>query len=202
MGVLFVAMAWIWTGMVAFSVIFGLISGNIDAVGAAALDGSSAATRLCLDILGMTCLWSGVMEIMSRSGIAAKLSNLFQPILSKLFRGTVRGSAAMESISANVTANLLGLGNAATPLGIKAARELSKSSLGGAATDDLCMLVILNTASIQLIPATVAAVRASNGSASPFEILPAVWITSIASVTMGILSASILRRRARRGETA
>jgi spore maturation protein A len=201
-GVFIMAMAWIWTGMVALSVIFGVLSGNSDAVGSAALQGCAAAVRLCFDILGLTCLWCGVMEIMQRSGIASKLSALFRPILAKLFPNTVRDSAAMESISANVTANLLGLGNAATPLGIRAAEELSKRSRDGEATDDLCMLVILNTASIQLIPATIAAVRASAGSKTPFDILPAVWITSAASVTMGVLAAAVFRHRKSRRRTA
>jgi spore maturation protein A len=116
-----------------------------------------------------------------------------------LFPGVRHNKEAMEAVSANVSANLLGLGNAATPLGIKAATEMSKQSRGGVATDDLCMLVVINTASIQLIPATVGALRAAAGAARPFDILPAVWLSSLASVTVGILAAKLLRRVWRTG---
>jgi spore maturation protein A len=180
--------------MVVFSVVFSLLSGNIDAVGKAALDGSGAAVKLCIGICGVTCLWTGIMEIMRRSGLANGLKALFLPVLKRLFPGSSTNRDAMEAVSANVSANLLGLGNAATPLGIKAASEMSKSARGGTATDDLCMLVVINTASIQLIPATVAALRASAGSVRPFDILPAVWISSLSSVAAGILAANLLKR--------
>lgn len=188
------ALAWIWTIMVAFSVVFGLLSGNIDAVGKAALDGAGAAVNLCLGICGATCLWTGIMEIMRRSGLAAGLKTLFLPALKRLFPDSSVNRDIMESVSANFSANLLGLGNAATPLGIKAASEMSKRSRNGVATDDLCMLVIINTASIQLIPATVAALRAAAGSRSPFDILPAVWIASLSSVAVGVIMAKLLKR--------
>jgi spore maturation protein A len=188
------ALAWIWTIMIVFSVVFGLISGNIDAVGKAALDGAGSAVKLCIGICGVTCLWTGVMEIMRRSGLAGALKSLFLPLLGRLFPESQKNKDAMEAVSANVSANLLGLGNAATPLGIKAAAEMAKNSKNGIATDDLCMLVVLNTASIQLIPATVAAVRAAAGAAKPFDILPAVWISSVASVAVGIIAAKLLKR--------
>jgi spore maturation protein A len=188
------ALAWIWTIMVVFSVVYGLLSGNIDAVGRAALEGSGAAVKLCVGICGVTCLWTGIMEIMRRSGLANGLKAFFLPVLRLLFPNSSKNRAAMEAVSANVSANLLGLGNAATPLGIKAASEMSRNAPGGVATDDLCMLVVINTASIQLIPATVAALRAAAGSSKPFEILPAVWISSLASVTAGIGMAKLLKR--------
>jgi spore maturation protein A len=188
------AMAWIWTIMIVFSVIYGIFSGNIDAVGAAALNGAGAAVQLCIGICGVTCLWTGIMEIMRRAGISSRLKSLFQPILCLIFPGSRKNEEAMEAVSANVSANLLGLGNAATPLGIRAAAAMAKAARGGTASDDLCMLVVLNTASIQLIPATVAAVRASAGALSPFDILPAVWISSLASVTVGITVAKVLKR--------
>ena len=193
------AMAWIWTGMVAFSIIYGMISGNIGAVGTAALEGADAAVRLCIGICGVTCLWSGVMEVMRRAGLAAKLARLFRPVLARLFPQARKNEDAMEALSANVSANMLGLGNAATPLGIRAAAEIAKMSRGGTASDDLCMLVVLNSASIQLIPATVAAVRAGTGAKAPFDILPAVWITSIITVTAGILFARLFSRFGKRG---
>ena len=188
------ALAWIWTGMVVVSVIFGLLNGQVEQVGKAALEGAGAAVNLCIGICGITCLWTGVMEVMRRSGIAGGLKTLFTPVLSVLFPGARQNRAAMEAVSANVSANLLGLGNAATPMGIKAAAEMSKQAHGGVATDDLCMLVVINTASIQLIPATVAAIRSAAGAARPFDILPAVWLSSLASVLVGILAAKLFKR--------
>ena len=194
------AMAWIWTGLILFSVIFGIISGNISAVGTAALEGAGAAVQLCIAICGVTMLWAGIMEIMRRAGIAAKLSRLFRPVLMRLFPETRKSDAGMEALSANVSANLLGLGNAATPLGIRAAGEMVKLSGNSSASNDLCMLVVLNTASIQLIPATVAAVRAAAGSGTPFDILPAVWLTSLVSVITGITAAKFMSRFTKRGD--
>lgn len=188
------AMTWIWTGMIVVSIVFGLLTGRINAVSSAALEGAGAAVSLCIGICGITCLWTGIMEVMRRSGISTALKNLFLPLLSHLFPSSKRNRVIMESISANISANLLGLGNAATPLGIKAAVEMAAASRGGTATDDMCTLVVMNTASIQLIPATVAAVRAAAGSPAPFDILPAVWISSLSSVTVGIIMAKLLKR--------
>ncbi len=188
------ALTWIWTVMIVVSVIFGLITGRIDAVSSAALEGAGAAVTLCIGICGITCLWTGVMEVMRRSGISNALKNLFLPFLSRLFPGSKNNKSIMEAVAANVSANLLGLGNAATPLGIKAATEMAAASRGSTATDDMCTLVVINTASIQLIPATVAAVRAAAGASNPFDILPAVWVTSLASVTVGVIVAKLLKR--------
>lgn len=181
----------IWTGMVALSVLCGLATGRGPEVAAAAVEGTSAAVELCLSIAGMLCLWTGVMEIMRRSGLADRLSHLLAPVLGRLFSQVAKDRDVMDSISANVSANLLGLGNAATPLGIEAARKMSRKS-PGVASDALCMLVVCNTASIQLIPTTVATVRAAAGSASPFDILPAVWLASTLSVGVGILACKVL----------
>ena len=123
-----------------------------------------------------------------------RLSRLLGPVLRRLFPQVAGDRAVMDSISANVSANLLGLGNAATPLGLEAARGMARKS-PGVASDSLCMLVVCNTASIQLLPTTVASVRAAFGSAAPFDILPAVWISSLASVTVGLLTARLLSRR-------
>lgn len=188
------ALAWIWTAMIVVSVIFGLGTGRIDAVGKAALDGSGSAVALCIGLAGITCMWTGVMEIMRRSGLSEGLQKLFLPFLKKLFPQTSHNRLAMEAVSANVSANLLGLGNAATPFGIRAAVEMSKAAASGTATDDLCTLVVINTASIQLIPATVGAIRAAAGSAAPFDILPAVWLSSAVSVLAGIFMVKLLKK--------
>ena len=184
-------MAWIWTGMVFLSILFGLINGRVNQVANAAMEGAHAAVTLCIALVGVICLWSGIMEVIRRGGLASALARLLRPALIRLFPESRDNKDALEALSANVSANLLGLGNAATPLGIRAAAAMQR---GRTATNDLCMLVVLNTASIQLIPATVAGVRAAAGSASPFDILPAVWITSIVSVAVGIAMAKFLSK--------
>ena len=180
----------VWTGMVAVSVLCGLATGRGAEVAAAAIEGAGAAVELCLSIAGMMCLWSGVMEVMRRSGMAEGLTRLLRPVLRRLFPGCAGDRETMDSVAANVSANLLGLGDAATPLGLQAARRMGRNC-GGRASDELCMLVVCNTASIQLIPTTVATVRAAAGCSTPFDILPAVWLASALSVGVGILACKI-----------
>jgi len=183
--------------MVLLSLIFGAATGRMDAVANAALEGANSAVTLCLSMAGVLCLWSGVMEIMKQSGLSDLLAGAFRPLLRRLMPEASRDSETMAAVSANLSANLLGLGNAATPLGIQAARRMAIGQ-NGTASDDLCLLVVLNTASIQLIPATVAGVRSAAGCSTPFDILPAVWLSSILSVTAGLTAAKLLARLGRR----
>jgi len=187
------AMAWVWTGMVVFSLIFGISNNTFTAVSAAALEGASSAVELCLSMAGVLCLWSGVMAVMEQCGLSCALSRLFRPVLKRLMPNACRDQETLSALSANLSANLLGLGNAATPLGIQAARRMARGA-EGTATDELCLLVVLNTASIQLLPTTVAGIRAALGSAAPFDILPAVWLSSVLSVLAGLLTARLLSR--------
>ena len=187
------AMTAIWTGMVVLSLLCGLATGRGSAVAAAAMEGAAAGVELCLSMAGPLCLWMGVVEVMRRSGLSEGLSRLLRPVLRRLYPSFAGDRGVMDALSANVSANLLGLGNAATPLGLEAARRMSRRS-PGVASDELCMLVVCNTASIQLLPTTVAAVRAGAGCARPFDILPAVWLASVLSVTAGILTAKLFSR--------
>lgn len=186
-------MAIIWTGMVLLSVIFGAARGTIDAVGAAAMEGAAAAVELCLSMAGVMCLWSGVMSLMKACGVTDVLNKLFRPLLGRLMPCASRDEQTLDALSGNLSCNLLGLGNAATPLGIRAAQRMARGC-EGVAGDELCMLVVLNTASIQLLPTTVAGVRAALGCADPFDILPAVWLTSILSVSAGIAAVKLFSR--------
>ena len=191
------AMAWVWTVLAGTSVVFGVINGSMGEVNRAAMDGCAAAVELAIGMAGAVCLWSGVMELMSRCGLAGRLAGLFRPLLKRLLPRASRDSETLSAVSANLSANLLGLGNAATPLGIRAARRMARGC-GGVADDELCRLVVLNTASIQLLPTTVAGLRAACGCAAPFDILPAVWVTSALSVAAGLLTVRLLgsiRRR-------
>ena len=187
------AMAWIWTGMVVLSVGYGIYAGTIDAVGAAAMEGAAAAVELCLSMAGIMCLRNGVMSVMRSCGLTESLSRLFRPVLGRLLPNACRDEETLSALSGNVSANLLGLGNAATPLGIKAAQRMAVGC-GGKASDELCLLVVLNTASIQLLPTTVAGVRSALGAENAFDILPAVWLASVISVAVGLLAARLLAR--------
>ena len=187
-------MSWIWTGIVLISILCALVLGNGSALAAATVSGAQAGIQLALSMAGSLCLWTGAGRLMEHAGITQMLSRLLRPLLHRVFPSTKEDAALAESLSANICANFLGLGNAATPLGIQAARRMARNC-GGTASDELCLLVVLNTASIQLLPTTVASVRAAFGSAAPFDILPAVWISSLASVTVGLLTARLLSRR-------
>lgn len=187
------AMSLIWTGMVTAALLCGLWTGRGELVAAAAMEGAAAGVELYLSMAGMLCLWMGIVEVMRRSGLSEKLTGLLRPVLKRLYPDFARDRRTMDAIAANVSANLLGLGSAATPLGIEAARRMSRAA-PGTATDSLCMLVVCNTASIQLLPTTAAALRAAAGCRTPFDILPAVWLASALSVTAGITAARIFAR--------
>lgn len=181
-------MSWIFTGLVGLAILCSFLTGQGRELAAAVPQGAQAGVTLALSIAGSLCLWSGVGKLMEKAGFTGFLSRLLKPLLNKLFPTSKTDPALAGSLSGNICANLLGLGNAATPMGIQAAQRLAEGA-GGTAGDELCRLIVLNTASIQLIPATVAAVRTSLGSQTPFDILPAVWVTSFCSAGMGLLAA-------------
>lgn len=187
------AMSALWVGMIVVALACGLVTGNGPAVATAAVTGAADAVELCVSMAGLLCLWMGVMEVMARSGLSDKLSKLLRPVLGRLFPDLAHDSAVMNAVSANVSANLLGLGNAATPLGLEASRLMAHYS-PGVASDSLCMFVVCNTASIQLIPTTIASLRSASGSATPFDILPATWFASTLSVLAGITAAKVLSK--------
>ncbi len=185
-------MSWIWAIFLLISVICSVLTGSVGAVAAAIPQGAQAGITLAISIAGSLCLWSGVGRLMERIGLTAKLAGLLRPALHRLFPSTRTDPILMQHLSANICANFLGLGNAATPMGIQAAKRLKDPSRPQTATNELCRLIVLNTASIQLIPANVAAVRTSLGCQTPFDILPAVWLTSLCSAGLGLLCAWLL----------
>ena len=184
-------MSFLWTGMVAISLIAAVVLGNGAALSAAVPKGAQAGITLAISIAGAICLWTGVGKLLEQAGITGKLSKLLRPLLGRIFPSVKTDSKLENYLSANVCANFLGLGNAATPMGIQAAQRLAQGR-NGIASDELCRLIVLNTASIQLIPANVAAVRAGLGCVSPFDILPAVWVTSLCSAGLGVTAAWLL----------
>ena len=189
-----IMMNYIFAGIILVSVICGIISGNGEALGNGVINGAQESVQLLITMAGMLLLWSGIMEIARRGGMTRLLGRALSPALRLLFRKIPRDSEALDSISMNVSANLLGLGNAATPFGLRAMAELNE--LGGhskSATDDMITFVVMNTASIQIMPTMVATLRGQYGSTEPFSILPCVWISSAAALTVGLVLAKVLR---------
>lgn len=186
-------MSWIWTGFLLLSVLCACLSGQIGILSAAVLDGARAGVTLAVSLAGPICLWSGLSRVMADTGWTDALARWMAPVLRRLFPLAWQDSETRQALCSNLSANLLGLGNAATPAGVRAVRRMAVGHTGQA-SDELCRLVILNTASIQLLPATVAAVRSAQGCTAPFDILPAVWLTSLCSVAAGLLAGHLLSR--------
>lgn len=181
------------------SVIIGFIRGDAAAVSDAAISSCADAVTLCLTLCGIICLWSGIMRIAQTSGLTQIIAKVLSPLLKKLFKGISSGGKAMQYIVLNITANLLGLGNASTPFGIAAVKALEEEEKPSVyASDNMILFVVLNTASLQLIPTTAAAMRLKAGSAAPMEILPAVWAVSAANVILTVTAAKIMAARSKR----
>lgn len=185
-------MSWIFSAMILTSVACAALLGNGSALAAAAASGAQAGITLTISMAGSICLWSGVGKLMDRGGITAAISRMIRPLLHLLFPTTRIDPVLAGHLAGNICANFLGLGNAATPMGIRAVQQMATQAEKNMATDEMCRFIVLNTASIQLIPATVAAVRASLGSVAPFDILPAVWVTSLCSAGLGVAAATLL----------
>lgn len=183
----------IWTAFLVLAWVGGICSGRTGEVSQAAAQGAGQAIKLLIEIIGLMMFWSGMMEVVSASGIGACITRLMRPLLRPLFGAAGKDTKSMELVSANVTANLLGLSNAATPLGLRAADRLYTVSGRTGSPHAVLMLIILNTTSIQLIPSTVAALRTGMGAQMPFDIMPAVWGASILSVAAALFTAHCLR---------
>lgn len=188
-------LSWIWTGIAGVSILCAIFNGTGSRLAAAILQGAQAGVTLAVSMTGSICLWSGAAAVMEAAGITGTLSAFLKPALRRVFPSTVKDPVLSHHLSANICANFLGLGNAATPMGIQAAKRLKR---GETATDELCRLIVWNTASIQLIPSNVAAVRAALGCKTPFDILPAVWVTSLMSAGFGVMAAWLLGKVWRR----
>lgn len=190
-------MKWVMTIMLVLSVIFALFTGRIGDVSAAFLSECNSAVELIISLCGIICLWSGIMGVAQKSGLTEQLAKALSPLLSVLFKGLKKGGRAMQYISLNLTANILGLGNASTPFGLKAMKEIEAEE-GSAepekASRNMIIFTVMNTASLQIIPTTVAALRLKAGSENPMEILPCVWLVSLLSLTAALLGTGFFRR--------
>ena len=200
-------MKYIFGGLVLLSVVIGFLRGDAGTVSNALISSCSDAVTLCISLCGIICLWSGIMRVAQSSGLTEVVAKGLGPVLKRLFKGISQKGEAMQYIVLNITANLLGLGNASTPFGIAAVKALEKEEKTEEnASDNMILFVVLNTASLQLIPTTAAALRLNHGSAAPMEILPAVWAVSVINVTLTVLGAKrmgkLCRKRPEKWEAA
>ena len=179
---------YIWAGMILFSVILSFINGRAELVASAASSGAADAVQMCISLIGIMAFWNGLMNIAEKSGLVSKTAKFLRPLFKRFFPNTSPDSVAGKNMLLNITANILGLGNAATPFGLNAMEEMGRDGKT-TASDDMIMFLIFNTASIQLIPTTVIAMRSAAGSAAPSEIIIPVWIVSVIALITGIFAA-------------
>jgi len=186
---------YIWAGMLIIGFIAGAATGNLEAVTKAAIDNAQSAFEMSLGLIGVMSLWLGLMKIAEESGIVEKLAKALRPITLRLFPDVPADHPAMGAMIMNLAANMLGLGDAATPLGLKAMQELQKlNPAKDTATDAMCMFLAINTSSVTLISATTIAVLAAAGSANPTEIIGPTIIATACSTTVGIIAAKLLSK--------
>ncbi|MBQ2974224.1 MAG: spore maturation protein A [Clostridia bacterium] len=186
---------YIWSAMIIFSVITAFFTGSTDALTSAIISSASDAVSLCIRLGGTICLWGGLMEIAEKSGLTGAVCRLLSPFLKIIFPKMNMKGATAKAISMNVTANLLGLGNAATPLGLEAMKRLqSENSSKDKASSDMIKFVVMNSAAFHLIPTTVAAMRQDYGSKNPFDIMPASWVSSAFALVVGLTAATVIIR--------
>lgn len=189
-------MNYIWGIMILLSVIIGIISGNANKLSDSVLSGAKSAVELIISMTGMMCLWSGLMNVAEQGGVTKSLARFFSPVLKRLFPEYKNDEKTSSAICSNVTANLLGLGNAATPLGLRAMKRMNEANPNKTvANNSMVMFVVINTASIQLIPTTITILRSEAGAAIPMDIVPCVWISSAVALIVGIIMAKLFSGR-------
>lgn len=178
---------YIWLGMLVIGFIIGILNGRVDVVTKAAVDSAQEAVNLSIRLLGVMCLWTGLMRIAEKGGLIKGIAGVVRPLMQLLFPEVPKNHPAMGAMVMNLVANLFGLGNAATPLGLKAMNELQKlNPRKDTATNAMSMFLVLNTSVLQLIPATVIAIRAAAGSQTPTEIIVPIWVATLCACLAGI----------------
>lgn len=186
----------IWPVFIIISFVFAILVGNIEEVNKSIFDSAGSAVELSITFLGTMCLWNGIMKIVQETSLMSKLTKLLNPIMKFLFPELRKDSPAKNEISMNIIANILGLGNAATPLGIRAMNELQKENVKKhTLSNSMIMFIVLNTASLQLIPTTVIAIRTSLGSENPSLVIVPVWIVTILAAVTAIFVTKRLMKK-------
>lgn len=186
----------IWPAFLIISFIYAILNGNIEEFNNSIFTSCAQTVDLILKLFGTMCLWNGLMKIVQETSLMKKLTKIISPLMKILFPKMKKEDKEYKEITINIIANLLGIGNAATPLGLKAMQTMQeKNPQKDRITDSMAMFIVLNTASIQLIPSTVIAVRASLGSVNPSQIIVPVWIATIAADVAGIVASKILMKK-------
>lgn len=186
----------IWPFFIIISFVFAIFTGNINNFNNSIFSSCTQAVELIIKLFGTMCLWNGLMQIVQETSLMAKLSKMISPLMKFLFPKIKKEDKEYNEITINIIANLLGIGNAATPLGLKAMQTMQeKNTKKDTITDNMAIFIVLNTASLQLIPTTVIAVRASLGSANPSQIIVPVWIATIVADIAGITASKILMKK-------
>ncbi len=186
---------YIWAFLIIVGTVVGIATGRADAVSQAALDGAKDAALLCVSLIGAYILWLGVLNVAKEAGLVDAIARRMRGVIRWLFPNVPPGSAASGFITLNIVANMLGMGNAATPFGLKAMKELQAINQDKTrASDAMCMFLVVNASSVQLLPLTVIALRSAAGSASPGDIAITTLLATMVTTTVGITAAKVLRR--------
>lgn len=186
---------YIWFIMIFFGILVGLLTGNGEAISKAMIGSVDSTVQFMIGLVGLMCFWCGVMKVAEKSGLTQKLSRVLKPVLKLIFKEAAKDEKALGAIVMNITANMLGLGNAATPFGIKAMQEMDRlNKENGRASNDMALFLVLNAACIQLVPSTIISIRAATGSVNPGAIIaPAIVASTIAAIA-GVVSCKILQK--------
>lgn len=186
----------IWPFFIIISFAFAIYSGNISNINSAIFSSAEQTVELCLTLLGTLCLWNGIMSIALKTSLIKKLTKFLKPLISFLFPDLKKDKKISEQVSMNIVANILGLGNASTPIGLKAISSMQeKNNDKTTLNNSMAMFILINTASLQIIPTTVIAIRSSLGSNNPSKIILAVWIATIAAFLTAITAGKILSKK-------
>lgn len=186
----------IWPLFLIISFIYAILNGRISEVNNSIFESTKSAVELCISLIGTICLWNGIMQIASKTSIVKHLTKLLNPIITKLFPNIKKEDKVHKEITMNIIANIMGLGNAATPLGIKAMKSMQKNNKEkNKLSNSMAIFIVLNTASIQIIPTTVIAIRNSLGSSDPTAMIIPVWISTILAASSALISAKLLIKK-------
>jgi len=186
----------IWPGIIIVSFIYAVISGNVDKINSSMFESTKSAVELAITFLGTMCLWNGIMKIAYNSNLINKIVNLLNPIIKRIFPEVNNNEKIKKEISMNMVANILGLGNAATPLGIKAMKSMQDENKDkNKLSNSMMMFIVINTASLQIIPTTVLAIRSSLNSQNTTSIVVYVWIATLCSIITAIFITKILIKK-------
>lgn len=186
----------IWPFFIIISFAFAIYSGNISNINSAIFSSAEQTVELCLTLLGTLCLWNGIMNIALKTSLIKKLTKFLKPLISFLFPDLKNDKKISEQVSMNIVANILGLGNASTPIGLKAISSMQeKNNDKSTLNNSMAMFILINTASLQIIPTTVIAIRSSLGSNNPSKIILAVWVATIAAFLTAITAGKILSKK-------